>query len=172
MAVPKNHANKVGMIQVQRWSLLLLIWNFRGIGQKKKSRNHLCTWIIPTLVHMFFGTAIPTFLNNFCYISINSVLSSVITSSDKSSDEDISNFQQTFSIAPGQRLEKQLRFHRTIQKCGRKRKGNILKCSYYDLMLYILEAMVADGAKKMKLLQDLIDPTDNNCIQVCAQLYI
>ena len=97
------------------------------------------------------------------YISIDLVLSSVITSSDESSNVDISDFQQTFSIAPGQRHEKQLRFYRTTQKCGRKRKGNILK---YELFLLWPHAVylnrVADGAKK--LLQDLIDPTDNNTI--------
>ena len=58
------------------------------------------------------------------YLSIDSVLSSATTTSD---DDDLSEFQQIFSVAPGQKHEKQLRFYRTTQKSGRKRKGNVLK---------------------------------------------
>lgn len=63
------------------------------------------------------------------YLSINSAISEADVSSgtDSGSDEDITDFKQTFSVAPGQKHEKQLRFYRTTQKCGRKRKGNVLK---------------------------------------------
>ena len=63
------------------------------------------------------------------YLSIDSVLSSATTTTTTttSDDDDLSDFQQTFSVAPGQKHEKQLRFYRTTQKCGRKRKGNVLK---------------------------------------------
>ena len=63
------------------------------------------------------------------YLSINSAISSANTSSgsNSDSDDDITDFKQTFSVAPGQKHEKQVRFYRTTQKCGRKRKGNVLK---------------------------------------------
>ena len=63
------------------------------------------------------------------YLSINSAISEADVSSgtDSGSDEDITDFKQTFSVAPGQKHEKQLRFYRTTQKCGRKQKGNVLK---------------------------------------------
>ena len=62
-------------------------------------------------------------------ISINSAISSANTSSgsNSDSDDDITDFKQTVSVAPGQKHEKQVRFYRTTQKCGRKRKGNVLK---------------------------------------------
>ena len=62
------------------------------------------------------------------YLSINSAITSANTSSGSNSDsDDITDFKQTFSVAPGQKHEKQVRFYRTTQKCGRKRKGNVLK---------------------------------------------
>ena len=61
------------------------------------------------------------------YLSINSVLTLSTTSSDKIVHGDVTNFKQTFGVAPGQKHEKQVSFYRTTQKSGRKRKGNILK---------------------------------------------
>lgn len=60
-------------------------------------------------------------------LSINSVLTSSTTSSDKTVHRHVTNFKQSFGIAPGQKHETQVSFYRTTQKSGRKRKGNILK---------------------------------------------
>ena len=59
------------------------------------------------------------------YLSINSVISSA-TETKSNSTEDITDFRQTFKVAPGQKRERQLQFYRTTQKCGRKQKGNVL----------------------------------------------
>lgn len=65
------------------------------------------------------------------YLSINSVImkAKTLSQTDKVMDDNMTNFKQTLCVAPGQKHEKQLRFHRTTQKCGRKRKENILRYS-------------------------------------------
>ena len=60
------------------------------------------------------------------YLRINSAISSPNITSGSNSDSDV-DFKQTLSVAPDQKYEKQVRFYRTTQKCGRKRKGNVLK---------------------------------------------
>ena len=50
--------------------------------------------------------------------SIESTMSSIPVSTDHS----ISNFKQSFQVVPGQNLDKQLKFYRSTQKCGRKRQ--------------------------------------------------
>ena len=105
------------------------------------------------------------------YLSIYSAISSanISSGSNSDSDDDITDFKQTFSVAPGQKHEKQVRFYRTSHKCGRKINGKEMFSSklmylyivhvYYNSNLMRNNHMylhrVADAAKKHKLVEDL-----------------
>jgi hypothetical protein len=56
-------------------------------------------------------------------------IESTITSSSQTTEikkgDTITQFEPTFKVAPGQTHDKQLRFYRTTQKCGRKRQDTL-----------------------------------------------
>lgn len=74
--------------------------------------------------------------NNLCHLQAtlpfittmleNALQSIQSTLSEIPTEQCITPFEESFTVVPGQNLEKQLQFYRTTQKCGRKRQG-ILK---------------------------------------------
>ena len=69
MAVPKSKATRVGWGLLMQWSILCYTispsFHF-GSQNNVAGMLHCISSLQPTLVPLLFGTAIPTFPNNFC----------------------------------------------------------------------------------------------------------
>lgn len=73
--------------------------------------------------------------NNLCHLQAtlpyvtamleNALQSIESTLSEIPKEQQFTNFEQSFKCAPGQNHDKQLKFYRTTQKCGRKRQDTL-----------------------------------------------